>query len=93
MEIFIKVYSEDIPACKKQKTHHAFFTFVAVDAKGHPVKVPELVPSTPEEQELFDGALRRRQMRLVFANRMDPKDALEVQALFNFQDTSKETNE
>lgn len=85
MEIFIEVYAEDIPACIKQKTHQAFFTFVAVDPQGKPVKVPELVPQTPEEQELFEGALRRRQLRLVFANRMDPKDALELQALFNIQ--------
>lgn len=90
MEIFIEVYSEDIPACKKQKSHQAFFTFVAVDSQGQPVKVPELVPSTPGEQELYDGALRRRQMRLVFANRMDPKDAFEIQAMFNIQDTSEE---
>lgn len=93
MEIFIEVYSEDIPACKKQKTHQAFFTFVAVDPQGHPVKVPELAPSSPEEQELFDGALRRRQLRLVFAKRMDPQDALEVQALFNLQNTPKKEND
>ncbi|HLT08459.1 MAG TPA: acyl-CoA thioesterase [Cyclobacteriaceae bacterium] len=93
MEIFIEVYSEDIPACVKQKTHQAFFTFVAVDHKGKPVKVPELVPGTPEEQELYEGALRRRQLRLVFANRMDPKDAVELQALFHLQDDHKEAND
>ena len=92
MEIFIEVYSEDIPACIKQKTHQAFFTFVAVDPQGRPVKVPELAVQTPEEQELFDGALRRRQLRLIFANRMDPKDALEVRALFNIQQ-GKEKND
>ena len=92
MEIFIEVYSEDIPACIKQKTHQAFFTFVAVDPQGKPVKVPELIPKTPEELELYEGALRRRQLRLVFAGRMDPKDALEVQALFNIQE-DKDENE
>jgi len=91
MEIFIEVYSEDIPACIKQKTHQAFFTFVAVDPQGKPVKVPELIPQTPEEKELFKSALRRRQLRLVFGGRMDPKDALEVQALFNIEQ-NKENN-
>lgn len=90
MEIFIEVYAEDIPADKKEKTHQAFFTFVAVDQAGKPVKVPELVPSTPQEQELFEDALRRRQLRLVFANRMDPQDAVELRKLFNFQEKNKQ---
>lgn len=88
MEIFIEVFAEDIPACKKEKTHQAFFTFVAVDHQGKPVKVPELVPSTPEEQELFEAALRRRQLRLVFADRMDPQDARELRSLFKWSDST-----
>ncbi len=82
MEIFIEVFAEDIPACKKEKTHQAFFTFVAVDSSGKPVKVPELDPSSPKEQVLFEEALRRRQLRLFFANRMDPQDALELKSFF-----------
>ena len=90
MEIFIEVYAEDIPANSKKKTHQAFFTFVAVDTHGNPVTVPELAPSSPEEQELFEGALRRRQLRLVLSKRMDPKDASEVRSLFNLIDPRKE---
>src|SRR5690606_17314190 len=93
MEIFIEVYAEDIPADKKEMSHQAFYTFVAVTSEGKPLKVPELAPSTPREQELFEGALRRRQLRLVFANRMDPKDAVELQALFHLQDDHKEAND
>lgn len=89
MEIFIEVYAEDIPADRKEKTHQAFFTFVAVDKSGNPVKVPELLPSTAQERDLYEDALRRRQLRLVFANRMDPKDATELRELFNFQETHK----
>lgn len=70
MEIFIEVFAEDIPACLKEKTHQAFFTFVAVDAHGKPVKVPALEPSNASEQELYEQALKRRQSRLVFGNRM-----------------------
>ncbi len=86
MEIFLKVFAEDIPANKKIQTHSAFFTFVAVDQSGSPIDVPQAVPETDEEQELFDGALRRRQLRLVLAKRMKPDDAIELKSLFIFDE-------
>ncbi len=82
MEVFIKVIAEDIPNAKKNQTHTAFFTFVAVDKKGTPLKVPEVKPESLLEKELYKGALRRRQLRLVLAKRMEPKDAHELKALF-----------
>ena len=83
MEVFIEVTAEDIPACKKIMTHRAFFTFVAVDQNGKPIEIPQVVPETAEEIELFEGALRRRQLRLVLAQRMKPEDAVELRAIFN----------
>jgi acyl-CoA hydrolase len=83
MEVFIEVTAEDIPANKKIMTHRAFFTFVAVDQNGKPIEVPEVVPETAEEIEFFEGALRRRQLRLVIAQRMKPEDAVELRAIFN----------
>jgi acyl-CoA hydrolase len=83
MEVFIEVTAEDIPANKKIMTHRAFFTFVAVDQNGKPIEVPEVVPETAEEIEFFEGALRRRQLRLVLAQRMKPEDAVELRAIFN----------
>jgi acyl-CoA hydrolase len=85
MEVFIEVYAEDIPANKKIKTHRAFFTFVAVDQNGKPIEVPEVLPETAEEIELFEGALRRRQLRLVLAKRMNPKDAIELKSIFEIE--------
>lgn len=85
MEVFIEVWAEDIPANKKIQTHRAFFTFVAVDQNGRPIEVPEVFPETADEIELYDGALRRRQLRLVLAKRMDPKDALELKSIFNLE--------
>ena len=82
MEIFIKVKAENIPAGSSHATNSAFITFVAVDQMGRPIDVPELVPETDEEKELYAGALRRRQLRLVLAKRMDPKDATELKSLF-----------
>ena len=83
MEVFIEVTAEDIPASKKIMTHRAFFTFVAVDQNGKPIEIPQLVPETAEEIKLFEGALRRRQLRLVLAQRMKPEDAVELRAIFN----------
>jgi acyl-CoA hydrolase len=82
MEVFIEVTAEDIPASKKITTHRAFFTFVAVEQNGKPIEVPELVPETEEEKEYYAGALRRRQLRLVLAKRMNPEDAIELKSIF-----------
>jgi acyl-CoA hydrolase len=76
------VISENIPASKSEQTNRAFFTFVAVDQSGTPIDVPEIVPETEQEKEFFEGALRRRQLRLVLAKRMNPEDAQELKSLF-----------
>jgi len=86
MEVFIQVYAEDIPAGKRIESHSAFFTFVAVDQGGRPIDVPEAIPETKEEIELFDGALRRRQLRLVLGGRMKPEDAKELKSIFFLKD-------
>ena len=83
MEIYIKVRSENIPAGSSQSTNSAFITFVAVDQMGKPIDVPEVVPETDEEKELYEGALRRRQLRLVLAKRMEAKDATELMSYFD----------
>jgi len=83
MEVHIEVWAEDIPGNTKLKSNEAFFTFVAVDQLGNPIDVPELVPETDEEKELYNGALRRRQLRLVLAGRLKPEDAGELKSIFN----------
>ncbi len=81
-EVFLEVSAENIPAGKQKKTNRAFFTFVAVDQLGNPISVPELTPETPEEQEFYQGALHRRQLRLLLAKRMKPEEAPELISLF-----------
>jgi acyl-CoA hydrolase len=83
MEVYIDVTSENIPAGKSEQTNRAFFTFVAVDQSGSPIDVPEAVPETDQEKDLYEGALRRRQLRLVLAKRMKPEDATELKSLFS----------
>jgi acyl-CoA hydrolase len=85
MEVYIEVQAENIPSGKKYSSNSAFFTFVAVDQSGRPIDVPEIIPETPEEKELYDGALRRRQLRLVLAKRMNPEDAKELQSIFKLK--------
>ncbi|MCC3158991.1 acyl-CoA thioesterase [Hymenobacter sp. 15J16-1T3B] len=85
MEVHIDVWAEDIPSGTKIKSNEAFFTFVAVDQSGRPIDVPEAVPETHEEISHYDGALRRRQLRLVLAGRLKPQDATELKAMFDLE--------
>jgi acyl-CoA hydrolase len=82
VEVRMDVWAENIPSGTRVKSNEAYYTFVALDSDGHTMPVPELVPGTLEEIELFAGALRRRQLRLVLAGKMDPHDATELKALF-----------
>ena len=85
MEVRIDVEAEDIPSNKKIDSNSAYFTFVAVDRLGAPQEVPEVVPETEEEKALYDGALRRRQLRLILSNRMNPRDAKELKSIFDIK--------
>ena len=82
MEVFLDVWVEDSVTGEKKKCNEAIYTFVAVDQNGSPLPVPELVPETDEEKSRYNGALRRRQLSLILANKMKPDDATELKALF-----------
>ncbi len=82
MEIYIDVWVEDRESGTRTKANEAIYTFVAVDDNGTPVKVPELTPETDLEKERFVAALRRKQLSLVLAGKMKPKEATELKALF-----------
>ena len=86
VEIRIDVDAENIPEGRKIDSNSAYFTFVAVDKNGQPVAIPEIVPETPEEIELYKGALRRRQLRLILAGRMNPTEANELKSIFNIKE-------
>lgn len=82
MEVYMDVFIEDRESGEKYLSNEAIYTFVAVDETGRPVRVPEIVPETEIEKERFEAALRRKQLSLVLAGKMEPKDATELKALF-----------
>ncbi len=82
MEVRLLVWGEDLIKNHKYKSHEAYYTFVALDDKRNPTQVPDLIPQTEEEQRIYDGALRRRQLRLILGGKMKPDDATELKAFF-----------
>jgi acyl-CoA hydrolase len=82
MEVFIEVYAQNIPTGEKVKSNEAYYTFVALDSRHRPVEVPKIETETEIELEKFNGALRRRQIRLILAGKMKPEDAQELKNLF-----------
>ena len=82
MEVHIKVWGEDLKKRMKYKSNEAYYTFVALDDNSKPKAVPLLEPETEEETRLYEGALRRRQIRLILGGKMKPDDAAELKALF-----------
>lgn len=86
MEVRIDVSAENIPQARKIESNSAYFTFVAVDQNNQPTDVPEVEPENDEERALYDGALRRRQLRLILSGRMKPQEANELKSIFDIKE-------
>ncbi len=82
MEVFLRVWGENLQTKEKFITNEAYFTFVALDDNRKPIQVAPIVPETDEEIKMFDGALRRRQLRLILGGKMKPDEAGELRSLF-----------
>lgn len=82
VEVRMDVWAQNIPSGTRAKSNEAYYTFVALDSEGQKTTVPSLIPETEEEIKLFEGALRRRQLRLILGGKMQPNDATELKALF-----------
>lgn len=82
MEIHVEVIAKNIPKrIEEYKANEAFITFVAVDDLGTPVKIPELIPETSEEKELYASALRRRELRLLLAGKIKREETTSLKEL------------
>ena len=64
MEVEVRVSSEETLTGQRTLTSHAYLTFVAVDAEGQRVAVPELVVETDEERSKAEEGRARREARL-----------------------------
>lgn len=91
LEVFVDVFLEENIKGNRLRANEAIYTFVAVDQLGNPIQVPPVVPETEIEKKRFDGALRRRQLALILAGKLNPSDATELRALF-YPDEDKSTN-
>ena len=82
VEIHVEVFANDIKGGNPRRCNHAYYTFVGMDDNGNPEPVPPVLPLTEIEQQRFDSASKRREMRLILSGRMKPEDATEFRALF-----------
>jgi len=83
VEIYVEVFANDIKGQKPRRCNHAYFTFVALDDKRkNPVPVPPVLPLSSEEQQLYEGAARRRELRLILSGRIKAKDATLLRQYF-----------
>jgi len=83
MEVYIEVFAQNIPRNEQYKCNDAYYTFVAIDSRNRPIPVPTLEPETEAEKLKYEGALRRRQIRLVMAGKLDKDQATELKAYLN----------
>ena len=83
VEVFVEVMVNKIDGSEPRKSNQAYLTFVALDKETlHPKQVPDLKPLTSEEQKHYEGAARRREIRLIQSGRMKPSEAKEVKSFF-----------
>jgi acyl-CoA hydrolase len=83
VEVFVEVFAANIKGGENRPCNHAYFTFVGIDeVKRTPIKVPQVVPLTREEVNLFENAVKRRELRLILSGRLKPADATEIKSLF-----------
>ena len=64
MEVGCKVEAELIGGGDRRHILSAYLTFVAMDAQGRPRPVPPVVPETRREEQRFEEAQLRRELRL-----------------------------
>jgi acyl-CoA hydrolase len=63
MEVGVKVWAEHTRTGEIVHVASAYLVFVAIDNDGSLLKVPQLLPETPDEIRRYEDALRRREHR------------------------------
>ena len=75
LEVEVSVSAENPLTGERREANTAYFTFVAVDESYRKTAVPPLEPETKEEQDRYEAALHRRDLRLILAGRKRLDDA------------------
>ena len=64
MEVGVKIFVENLTTGERRHTSSAYLTFVALDAHGNRVAVPQVIPESAEEKRRYEDAGKRRAYRL-----------------------------
>ena len=64
MEVGVTIESEDPLTGQRQRATRGYLTFVALDGRGHPTPIPAVIPESDKENERFEEAKRRRELKL-----------------------------
>ena len=83
IEVYVEVFAANIKGQNNRRCNHAYFTFVGLDEdKAKPIPVPPVLPLTEIEQQRFDSAPRRREVRLILSGRMKASEAKYLRDFF-----------
>jgi len=80
MEVELNVWAENALSQESRKCNRAYYTFVAIGEDERPTPIHQIHPETKEEEERFEAAARRRELRLIVAGRLSLDDARYIQA-------------
>lgn len=84
IEVYVEVFAANIKGLNPRRCNHAYFTFVALNEEnGTPVPVPALLPLNEIEQQRYESAPRRREVRLILSGRIKPSEATLVKDYLN----------
>jgi acyl-CoA hydrolase len=78
VEIYVEVFASNIKGGDSRRCNHAYYTFVGLDDDHKPTEIPPVLPLTEIEQQRYDSAPRRREVRLVLSGRIKPSEAVAV---------------
>ena len=83
VEVYVEVLAADMTGANARQCNHAYLSFVAINKETKkPCKVPPLRPVSIEEKKFYDGASRRRELRLILSGRLKPNEATEIKDFF-----------
>jgi len=83
VEVHVEVFASDIKGGNSRRCNSAFYTFVGLDDDHKPTPIPPVLPLNEIEQQRYDSAPKRRELRLILSGRMKPEHSVEIKSLFS----------